>query len=339
MEKITQIANNPEKMRSMTGFGDGAPGGDLTKDLFMLLAILELQSSAYIDADFHFSKPSSGNGSKPPRDRLLSYLSLIGQFKKGGQTGRRGSSTMIGSAASQRTSSSSRKSEKMTMPPLIDIRKLKRVDLSNAEEFFKLKGAVLDEHLLRLILKSFTNKQETKIQEERLQSESVKSLKQLTIDEIVEAEIAGLQKQLTKEKEKVVTAQDDLTMAIDCAINSDEQAQILTLRTEINELKSKLVEVTNQLEESKEQKVIQPSIMLTETVTEVAEEDNANIIEQTNKLFELETKVAESVTEKAKTDERIERLQSINMSMQQMFDTNLEKAKIESDGQMQQMKI
>ena len=65
---------------------------------------------------------------------------------------------MIGSAASQRTSSSSRKSEKMTMPPLIDIRKLKRVDLSNAEEFFKLKGAVLDEHLLRLILKSFTNK-------------------------------------------------------------------------------------------------------------------------------------------------------------------------------------
>ena len=79
--------------------------------------------------------------------------------------------------------------------------------------------------------------------------------------------------------------------------------------------------------------------MLTETVTEVTEEDNANIIEQTNKLFELETKVAESVTEKAKTDERIERLQSINMSMQQMFDTNLEKAKIESDGQMQQMKI
>ena len=128
-------------------------------------------------------------------------------------------------------------------------------------------------------------------------------------------------------------------MAIDCAINSDEQAQILTLRTEINELKSKLVEVTAQLEESKEQKVVQPSIMLTETVTEAAEEDNANIIEQTNKLFELETKVAESVTEKAKTDERIERLQSINMSMQQMFDTNLEKAKIESDGQMQQMKI
>ena len=40
----------------MTGFGDGAPGGDLTKDLFMMLAILELYSSAYLEADNHFSR-------------------------------------------------------------------------------------------------------------------------------------------------------------------------------------------------------------------------------------------------------------------------------------------
>ena len=81
MEKITQIANNPDKMKSMTGFGDGAPGGDLTKDLFMLLAIIELHSSAYLDADYHFSKAqqaSSSTASKPPRDRFLSYLQLIG---------------------------------------------------------------------------------------------------------------------------------------------------------------------------------------------------------------------------------------------------------------------
>ena len=169
MEKITQIANNPDKMRSMTGFGDGAPGGDLTKDLFMLLAILELHSSAYIDADCHFSKANLKSGGKPPRDRLLTYLQLIGQFKKAGQhAGRRGRGSDMGSAASQRTASSSKLSEKIIMPPLIDIRKLKRVDLSNAEEFFKLKGAILDEHLLRLILKSFTNKQEYKIQEERM---------------------------------------------------------------------------------------------------------------------------------------------------------------------------
>ena len=81
MEKITQLASNPDKMRSLTGFGDGAPGGDLTKDLFMLLALLELYSSAYLDADFHFSKAnikSSGSKQMPPRDRLLSYLQLVG---------------------------------------------------------------------------------------------------------------------------------------------------------------------------------------------------------------------------------------------------------------------
>ena len=82
-----------------------------------------------------------------------------------------------------------------------------------------------------------------------MQSESVLTAKQKTIDDIVQAEIDSLQKQLTQEKEKVVHAQDDLTMAIDCAINSDEQAQMLTLRGEIVELKSKLTEVMSQMQE------------------------------------------------------------------------------------------
>lgn len=56
MEKINQIASDPDKIKIMTGFGDGAPGGDLTKDLFTCLAILELYNSAYIDADNYFSR-------------------------------------------------------------------------------------------------------------------------------------------------------------------------------------------------------------------------------------------------------------------------------------------
>ena len=85
MEKINQIANDPDKMRSVTGFGDGAPGGDITKDLFMCLAILELYSSAYLNADNHFARAStvsSQTATKAPKDRLLSYLSLISQLKK-----------------------------------------------------------------------------------------------------------------------------------------------------------------------------------------------------------------------------------------------------------------
>ena len=53
--------------------------------------------------------------------------------------------------------------EKVLTSPPINIKTLKHVDLTNAEEFFKLKGAVLDEHLLRLILKSFTNKTVNKV--------------------------------------------------------------------------------------------------------------------------------------------------------------------------------
>ena len=57
---------------------------------------------------------------------------------------------------SERTSSSSRKSEMSHhVQPQLNIKNLRHVDLSNAEEFYRLKGSVLDEHLMRLILKSF----------------------------------------------------------------------------------------------------------------------------------------------------------------------------------------
>ena len=60
-------------------------------------------------------------------------------------------------------------SEKVVMsPPQLNVKNIRNIDLTNAEEFFKLKGAVLDEHLLRLILKSFRTSAETRVQEERL---------------------------------------------------------------------------------------------------------------------------------------------------------------------------
>ena len=59
--------------------------------------------------------------------------------------------------------------------PQLNIKNLRHIDLTNAEEFFKLKGATLDEHLLRLILKSFRTSTETRVQEERLQTESALS--------------------------------------------------------------------------------------------------------------------------------------------------------------------
>ena len=80
----------------------------------------------------------------------------------------RDSTTM--STMSERTSSSGRSmpAEKVVMSPQLNIKNLRNIDLTNAEEFFKLKGAVLDEHLLRLILKSFRTSSETRVQEERM---------------------------------------------------------------------------------------------------------------------------------------------------------------------------
>ena len=55
---------------------------------------------------------------------------------------------------------------------------------------------MLDEHLLRLILKNFTSKSENRVMEERMQSESALNQKQKTMDQkqktmddIVSAEI------------------------------------------------------------------------------------------------------------------------------------------------------
>ena len=72
---ITEFASSSSKMRSLTGFDDGAPGGDLTKDLFVLVAILELYSSTYLDSDVFFARGHSMSSvANPPRDRLLCYL-------------------------------------------------------------------------------------------------------------------------------------------------------------------------------------------------------------------------------------------------------------------------
>jgi len=64
----------------------------------------------------------------------------------------------------------------------VDVNALKNVDLTIVEELFKLKGSTLDEPLIRLLLKSFTKKQEMLIQLERLQSENAIAMKQEAIE-------------------------------------------------------------------------------------------------------------------------------------------------------------
>ena len=92
VEQIAQFASSSDKVRQLTGFADGTAGGDLTKDLFHLVALLELYSSAYLDADCYFARAHSmSTVVNPPKDRLLCYLQLVGQIKRfsqGGQSAR-----------------------------------------------------------------------------------------------------------------------------------------------------------------------------------------------------------------------------------------------------------
>ena len=163
-EKISSFASSIEKMKGLTGFTDGA--GDLTKDLFTLVALLELYSSAYVEADCYFARAHSMSSVvNPPRDRLLCYLQLVSQLKRVATEKRKPRG--MESASSARTSSTSRASSIN-----VDVNALKNTDLSDAEELFKLKGSALDEPILRLILKSFLKKQDYFVQQERLQSES-----------------------------------------------------------------------------------------------------------------------------------------------------------------------
>ncbi len=179
MDKINQVAANLDKMRGLTGFADSA--GDLTKDLFTLLALLELYSSAYLEADCYFARAHNTSSIvNPPKDRLLCYLQLVSHIKKAATTqmlqARKAknessldTSQSSGGGSDRRSASTSRSSAASSQ---MDISAIKSMDLSNAEELLKLKGVTMDEQILRHLLKCFQKKQDAQIQEERLQSES-----------------------------------------------------------------------------------------------------------------------------------------------------------------------
>jgi hypothetical protein len=63
-------------MLGLTGFADI---GEMSKELFQLVGLLELYGAAYIEADAFFT--SSVYVSSNPRDRLLGYLQLINMAK------------------------------------------------------------------------------------------------------------------------------------------------------------------------------------------------------------------------------------------------------------------
>ena len=87
VEKISKFASNSDKIRALTGFSVGVSEqhqeGSVTRDLFQLVALLELYSAAYLEADCYFSRQNSlSSVVNPPTDRLICYLQLVNSIKK-----------------------------------------------------------------------------------------------------------------------------------------------------------------------------------------------------------------------------------------------------------------
>ena len=70
-------------MLGLTGFAEPV---EMAREIFQLLAVLELYGAAYIEADAYFT--SSVYVSSNPRDRLLGYLQLINMARKKGSGGK-----------------------------------------------------------------------------------------------------------------------------------------------------------------------------------------------------------------------------------------------------------
>ena len=73
VEKIMQTSHSLDKMRAITGHQES--NENMSKELFQMIAILELYSSAYLEADVAFSRHhSTSSVVNPPKDRLICYL-------------------------------------------------------------------------------------------------------------------------------------------------------------------------------------------------------------------------------------------------------------------------
>ena len=86
VDKIAQTSRDIDKMKQITGHQDTS--GDMSRELFQLLGLLELYSSAYLEADCFFARHhNTSSVVNPPKDRLLCYLQLVSQIKRVAQGG------------------------------------------------------------------------------------------------------------------------------------------------------------------------------------------------------------------------------------------------------------
>ena len=74
-------------------------------------------------------------------------------------------------------------------------------------------------------------------------------------------------------------------------------------------------------------------------MSDIVQKKNAPAEELSHKVTNMEAQIAENEADKEKTDLRIQRLQEINNSMSLMFESEKEKARVESDSKLNALKL
>ena len=74
-------------------------------------------------------------------------------------------------------------------------------------------------------------------------------------------------------------------------------------------------------------------------MSDIVQKKNAPAEELFHKVTNMEAQIAENEADKEKTDSRIQRLQEINNSMSLMFESEKEKARVESDSKLNALKL
>ena len=74
-------------------------------------------------------------------------------------------------------------------------------------------------------------------------------------------------------------------------------------------------------------------------MSDIVQKKNAPAEELSHKVTNMEAQIAENEADKEKTDSRIQRLQEINNSMSLMFESEKEKARVESDSKLNALKL
>ena len=164
-----QTSQSLDRMKQVTGHSETS--GDMSKELFQLVAILELYSSSYLEADVAFARHHTTSSIvNPPKDRLLCYLQLVSQIKRLAKQGADGLKKKTNSSVSVLSRSQSAVSKQVEIKEV----ELGDLDISDSRQMKeKLSGATLTDQTIEQLSKLVHRQIKQVKEQEQQESQSI----------------------------------------------------------------------------------------------------------------------------------------------------------------------